>query len=132
MRDCVVLQPLADRFGLGEQVQIVRAARFRIRAGHVEAAEGVGSDDGAGALALSERQPIDILVCDIFMKEMDGWTLAAWLTQRLPELPVLFISGYPTNFGHGHRMNARWAFLPKPFQPGELVEAISNLVQVPI
>jgi two-component system cell cycle sensor histidine kinase/response regulator CckA len=88
--------------------------------------------DGASAIALSEKQPIDILVSDIVMKEMDGWTLAASLRQRFPDLPVLFMSGYPTDFEYGQRMNARWAFLPKPFQPGELVEAISNLVQVRI
>jgi two-component system cell cycle sensor histidine kinase/response regulator CckA len=90
------------------------------------------ASDGASAIALSEEQPIDILVSDIVMREMDGWTLAASLRERFPDLPVLFMSGYPTHLEDGHRTNARWAFLPKPFQPGELVEAISNLVQVSI
>ena len=40
------------RLGLREQIQIIGAAGFGIGAGHVEAAEGVGSYHGAGAFAV--------------------------------------------------------------------------------
>ena len=49
--------------------------------------------NGADALVLSEKQPIDILVTDVVMEDMDGWTLAQSLAKRYPNLPVLFVSG---------------------------------------
>jgi len=32
------------------------------------------------------------------MDEMDGWAVAHSLVKRQPDLPVLFISGYPVDF----------------------------------
>ncbi len=43
---------LGDGFGLGEEEQIVRAAGFGVGAAHIEAAEGVRADHGAGAFAV--------------------------------------------------------------------------------
>ena len=83
--------------------------------------------NGAEALALSEKQPIDILVTDVVMEDMDGWTLADSLVKRYPGLPVLFISGYPIDFDNERQKYARCAFLPKPFHPSDLVNAISGL-----
>ncbi len=48
----IVLQLLADRFRLGEEIEVIRAARFGIRPRHIEAAEGIGADHRAGALTI--------------------------------------------------------------------------------
>jgi len=80
------------------------------------------------ALSLVEKNPVDILVTDIVMNDMDGWTLARSLEKGHPGLPVLFISGYPIDFEDVCRKYARSAFLLKPFGPGELMAAISGLV----
>jgi hypothetical protein len=45
--------------GLQEQQQVIRTARFGVRSGHVEAAEGVRADHGAGAF------PVEIQVADV-------------------------------------------------------------------
>ena len=50
---------LSYRFGLREQVQVIRAAGLRIGARHVEAAEGMRADHRAGALA------VDVQVADV-------------------------------------------------------------------
>src|SRR5260370_9764741 len=42
----------AYRFGLGEQIQVVRAAGFGIGSRHVEAAEGMRTDHGARTFAV--------------------------------------------------------------------------------
>jgi len=88
--------------------------------------------NGADALVLSEKQPIDILVTDVVMEDMDGWTLAHSLAKRYPNLPVLFVSGYPIDFEDERPKYARCAFLPKPFQPSELMRAITELVGLAI
>lgn len=46
------LQLAADGFALREQEQVIRAAGLGVGAAHIEAAEGMGADHGAGALAV--------------------------------------------------------------------------------
>src|SRR5664280_37820 len=46
------LQPLGNRLGLQEETEVVAPAGLAVRAGHVEAAEGVDADERARALAI--------------------------------------------------------------------------------
>jgi len=85
------------------------------------------SDNGAGAMALAREHKIDVLVTDVVMRDMDGWTLARSLVESLPDLPVLFVSGYPTDFESARKQYARCAFLPKPFQKTDLINAITDV-----
>src|SRR5207253_9617005 len=55
----VRLEPLDHDLGLHEELQIVRSTCLRIGAAHVEAAEGLGADHGAGDLAI-EVQVADL------------------------------------------------------------------------
>src|ERR1043165_1166687 len=50
---------LANRLGLGEQVEIVGSAGLRVGSRHIEAAERMGAHHGAGALA------VDVQVADV-------------------------------------------------------------------
>ena len=85
------------------------------------------ASSGAEALALAQTQPIDVLVADVVMGYMDGWTLAASLVKQYPDLPVLFISGYTVDFESKRQLYPRSAFLQKPFLIGKLVDAIADL-----
>jgi DNA-binding NtrC family response regulator len=81
---------------------------------------------GADALALAQAHRIDVLVTDVVMDDdMDGWSLASSLVERYPRLPVVFMSGYPTDLANKRQEYARCTFLAKPFQPGDLMQAIS-------
>lgn len=83
--------------------------------------------NGASALALAEEDAIDVVVTDVVMPDMDGWTLARSLVERRPGLPVLFVSGYPAEFEKARRQNTRCRFLAKPFQKSDLIDAITDL-----
>jgi len=85
------------------------------------------ASSGAEALALAQTQPIDVLVADVVMGYMDGWTLAASLLKQYPDLPVLFISGYTVDFESKRQLYPRSASLQKPFLIGKLVDAIADL-----
>jgi len=54
------------------------------------------ASDGDVALALFEqhRDAIDLLLFDVLMPRMDGYTCAKQIRAQRPDLPVLFISGY--------------------------------------
>ncbi|HEY2012010.1 MAG TPA: response regulator, partial [Bryobacteraceae bacterium] len=79
-----------------------------------------------------EQHKIDLLVTDVVMDDMDGWTLALSLLERHPDLPIVFMSGYPANFEADLQKFGRCAFLPKPFQPADLMNAISDVVVVTV
>ena len=86
------------------------------------------ASDGPEALRVAAALPdrhIDLLLTDVVMPEMDGFTLAARLRQRQPGLKVVFSSGYardvalrqsPRPTGDG--------FLPKPYNAAALMRTL--------
>jgi two-component system cell cycle sensor histidine kinase/response regulator CckA len=85
------------------------------------------ASSGADALALSEKDPVDVLVTDIVMGGMDGLALAHSMDSRNPNLGVVFISGHPIDFESQRAHFRRCAFLPKPFPPKALLDAIARV-----
>ncbi len=79
------------------------------------------------ALEASRQRQFDVLVTDVVMEGMDGWTLADLLMSTNTNLLVLFISGYPLDFKAKQHYHSRCAYLPKPFQASDLMNAISEL-----
>jgi len=83
---------------------------------------------GKEALALwhrSTRKP-DMLLTDMMMPEgVTGWELAEKLRGELPQLKVVYTSGYsPELFGSNVKLNERSNFLPKPFNPRTLAQTV--------
>ena len=73
--------------------------------------------------------PFDLLVTDVVLPGMSGRALSERLTQRMPELRVLFISGYTENaIVNGGVLDAGLHFLQKPFLPSELLEAVQAVL----
>jgi CheY-like chemotaxis protein len=51
------------------------------------------------------------------------------MAEHTPELPVLFISGYPRTYLEAHDLyDARVPLLRKPFLPSRLLEAVQELL----
>jgi two-component system, cell cycle sensor histidine kinase and response regulator CckA len=91
--------------------------------------EVLQASSGAEALGLTEGHSIDVLVTDVVMNDMDGVALARSLVERHPSLPIVFISGHPLDFKSERRHFSRCAFLPKPFEAVDLVNAISDVTR---
>lgn len=71
--------------------------------------------------------PIDLLISDVIMPEMNGPELYKCLTDRYPDLPILFISGYTfevtiKDISSDKNVN----FLPKPFTTEQLLHKIQQ------
>jgi diguanylate cyclase (GGDEF)-like protein len=84
---------------------------------------------GVKAIKILESDPsIDILVTDIVMPEMSGFTLVDLASEARADLPVLYVSGYEQQMGEwpGAPGGAS-AFLRKPIEPLTLQAAISAL-----
>ena len=73
---------------------------------------------------------LDLIVTDIVMPEMSGFTLVDLATRVTPDLPVLYISGYAQEEVYwGGTPGARSAFLTKPMEVDELIKAVEGLLQ---
>ena len=88
------------------------------------------ADGGAQALALVEAhgKPIDLLVTDVVMPEMSGPQLADRLRELLPDVRVLFTSGYPGDTLDLGNCGPGSAFLQKPYSGAVLVRHIEELL----
>ncbi len=84
------------------------------------------------ALKLLEEpdRHIDVLVTDLVMPKMGGVELARRVLSALPDVRVLFVSGYAPEGAERETMlvDKRAAFLAKPFQPDELSRKLRNLL----
>ena len=87
----------------------------------------VTAEDGPAALTLAFKTQISMLITDLQMPLMDGYTLATLLTDREPALPVLLMSGAPPDEIPLAQLAARnWSYLPKPLHNDQLLERIDR------
>jgi len=115
------------RILLAEDDDNMRAflARALERAGH--AVDAVG--DGDAALALAGTADFDLLLADVVMPGIDGIELARRVSALLPELRIMFITGFAAvalNQPGFTRRQPR--VLAKPFHLRQLVEEIDKVL----
>jgi CheY-like chemotaxis protein len=93
----------------------------------------IPAEDGPTALEEAERADFgfDAAVVDVVMPYMSGPELVTQLRQKLPDLPVVFISGYshtPPSLIQG--TGSRTEYVQKPFQTDQLLTALHRVLQV--
>ena len=83
-------------------------------------------------IAREHPKPIDLLVTDVIMPEMNGRTLAGELIGLHPGLRCLFISGYTADIlAHQEVLEDGVAFLQKPFTPQVLLGRVREILDRP-
>lgn len=87
--------------------------------------EVVTAYSGLAAVALVEKQDIDVAVLDVLMPGMSGDAVAERLRQVNPKLRVLLMTGADGAFAAASGL----LVLRKPFPHEELVEAVRRLLQ---
>lgn len=85
--------------------------------------------DGIDALERLERQTVDIVVSDIHMPRMDGYTLMTEIKARYPRTPIILITG----FGVSEAKKLAFekgadAFVAKPFHLKDLKGVIDSVI----
>lgn len=89
------------------------------------------ADSGEAALevlAQDDQDPIDLLITDVIMPNMDGPTLAQRIRQASPDLKIIFISGYTEEKLKEHMGKNTW-FLPKPFTLKQLAAKVKEALE---
>jgi PAS domain S-box-containing protein len=89
----------------------------------------LATGDPREALTIAERrgEEIDLLVTDMVMPTIRGSALAAQLRRRMPDLRLLYVSGYTDEMATpGGKIEPPAPLLQKPFTPPALARAVRD------
>jgi two-component system cell cycle sensor histidine kinase/response regulator CckA len=125
-------KPAADLTGRGaillvEDEEAVRA--FAARALSSRGYTVLEAESGVDALRVAEDAggPIDLIVSDVIMPEMDGPTMLTELRRRGFMAKIVFVSGYADDaFARALPEDEQFVFLPKPFTLKQLIETVKG------
>jgi two-component system response regulator MprA len=90
-----LVDPVAKRARVLLVDDDVRATRMLARMLREDGFDIEVALDGASAIARIARDSADILVVDFQLPHADGLVIAQYARSRRPDLPVLFVTGYP-------------------------------------
>lgn len=93
------------------------------------------AENGRQAMDHLQREPVDLMITDVFMPEMEGLETVK-LTRRLyPALPIIAVSGGGSLGASEYLMFARCfgatATLEKPFEIAGLLDLVNELLNSP-
>lgn len=90
------------------------------------------AESGPAALAILERQPVDVAFTDLGMAGMTGWEVADRIKARWPEVKVALVTGWGVRVkpeelaAHGVEL-----LFAKPFQVKEILRALADFTGRP-
>ncbi len=91
--------------------------------------EVVTAENGREALEILDRSIPDMIICDVMMPEMDGYSLVQHVRKK-PEtscIPVLFLSAKGQSQDRVKGLNTGAdVYMVKPFEPEELVAQVES------
>ena len=127
-------KPVADMTGQGVILLVEDDDPVRAVNGRALTARGytvLEACSGAEALDIIDNRetPVDLVISDVVMPEMDGPTLLRELRKRFPELKVIFVSGYAEDaFKKNLAEGETFSFLAKPFSLKQFVETVKEVI----
>lgn len=97
---------------------------------HSPELELVSARNGRQALEVLERQPVDLLLTDLYMPEMDGFELLAHMVRHFSSVPIVVMSGceVPEIAGRLERQGAL-GYIEKPFDFASLADTVRRTLR---
>ena len=128
-------QGTGDMTGRGEGVLLVEdegavrsAARRILSKNGYRVFEAASATDAIG-LSADQSRKIDLVLTDVVMPEMSGMDLVVQLHLARPDLPVLYMSGYPQDvIAHQGLVSGDVHLLEKPFTGKGLLRAVREVL----
>lgn len=91
------------------------------------------ADNASDAIELLGRHPVDLVLSDVIMPNMNGYQLARWIQQHHPHIHIQLISGFDNeavSSATDKLLNAQR--LSKPVKAEQLLSRIRKLLDTPI
>ncbi|PIE71760.1 MAG: sigma-54-dependent Fis family transcriptional regulator [Deltaproteobacteria bacterium] len=86
------------------------------------------ANSGKRALAILEKTPVDLIISDMKMPEMNGMALLAKVHDVQPGVPVVILTAYGTIPGAVESIQAgAFDYLTKPFKGTQLIDKIEEI-----
>ena len=97
---------------------------------HGQGYEVITAVDGVDGLEKFKSEGADIVVADVMMPKMDGFTMAKEIRKLSPTVPLLFLTAKSTidDVEQGFEIGAN-DYLKKPFELRELIVRIKSLLK---
>jgi two-component system response regulator AtoC len=86
------------------------------------------ADCAEQAVRYLERETYDVILTDIFMPRLGGFEILNRIRDIHPTTPVIIISGTTLDDKEKLLRMGAFTFLPKPFQLGELLDAVARAI----
>ncbi|MDN4632282.1 cell cycle two-component system response regulator CpdR [Sphingomonas sp. PvP056] len=87
-------------------------------------------DRGTAAIPLLQDERFDLLLTDIVMPEMDGIELAQKASEMVPDLRVMFITGFAAVTLKAGKSMPQARVLSKPFHLRDLVLEVDRMFEL--
>uniref|UniRef100_UPI0032E3AADC response regulator transcription factor n=2 Tax=Bacillaceae TaxID=186817 RepID=UPI0032E3AADC len=90
----------------------------------------IEATDGVDALSKLAAEKVDMVVMDIMMPNMDGWTLCEEIRSFDTDLPILMLTakGETSQKVKGFQLGTD-DYLVKPFEPAELIVRVKSILK---
>jgi two-component system cell cycle sensor histidine kinase/response regulator CckA len=114
---------------LVEDEEMVRRLLRDILEGEGYTVMAAVSGDEALRVCGRHEGPLHLLITDVVMPGMSGSELVERLTEKRPDMKVLYMSGYTDDaIVHHGVLNADTNFLQKPFTPGAVLRKVREVL----
>jgi two-component system cell cycle sensor histidine kinase/response regulator CckA len=125
-------EPSTELWGTGTILLVEDEAMVRAVAERALTRQGytvlTATNGEEGLEILQGDTPIDLVISDVVMPTMDGPTMARQAREILPNLPIIFMSGYAEEQLRRSIDIDRIGFLPKPFSVQQICSAARDVL----
>jgi DNA-binding NtrC family response regulator len=115
-------------FVIDDQADVRAMICIVLRLNHFEVAEAASA---AAGLKMFEQSAFDVAIVDVFLEDANGLDVIAAMRKRIPDFPVVAISGMPSFDTASHSAEQLGVVcLRKPFRPNDLLGAIEAALRL--
>ena len=112
-----------------DERDIIKALTIRLQS---KGYEVFGAFGGAQGIFMANKEIPDLIILDIRMPDVDGFSVVETLKQsdRTSRIPIIFLTGSPDKDADARAMGlgARF-YIKKPYDPEELLDAVKRALE---
>jgi len=89
------------------------------------------SDGESGIRYFEEGESVDMVLTDLGMPLKNGWEVAIWVKTKIPQRPVILITGWGTDLGEERiKESGVDLIIGKPFEVNEILDTVNLFAKV--